>query len=216
MISNLATLAIMIFAISTWVSARAHDRQNARIEPSYSFTLLDKKLTLLAQQQENLTAGKASSRAGRSMKRTTASIERSALHLQSYYERRREQFGVRTFRLLRVRAAAVRSSVNSFEVAHSARTREDELMALNTHMLALVAQFQAASGGYSALRCAPNEWTCCSPKRKQDLRPGQTLACRWMCVSNSPACTGFRGPRVPPTAVPELTKEHSLGCGTSR
>jgi hypothetical protein len=200
MISNLVTLATMIFATSTWVSAKAHDRQNARIEPSYSFALLDRKLTLLGQQQANLTEGKASSRAiaGRSMKRTTASIARTALRLQSYYERRHEQFGVRTFRLLRVRAAAVRRSVNSFEVAHSARTREDELIALNTHMLALVTQFQAASGGYSALRCGPNEWTCCSPKRKQDLRPGQSLACRWMCVSRSGACNGFRGPRVPP------------------
>ena len=198
MISNLVTLATVIVATSTWVSAKAHDRQNARIEPSYSFALLDKKLTLLGQQQAKLTEGKASSRAvaGRSMKRTTASIERSALRLQSYYERRHEQFGVRTFRLLRVRAAAVRSSVNSFEVARSDRTREAELIALNTHMLALVTQFQAASGGYSALRCGPNEWTCCSPKRKQDLRPGQSLACRWMCVSSSRACTGFRGPQV--------------------
>jgi hypothetical protein len=199
MISNLVILAIMIFATSTWVSARAHDRQNARIEPSYSFALLDKNLTLLDQQQAKLTEGKASSRAaGRSMKRTIASIERSALRLQSYYERRHEQFGVRTFRLIRVRAAAVRGSVNSFEVARSARTREAQLIALNTHMLALVTQFQAASGGYSALRCGPNEWTCCSPKRRQDLRPGQSLACRWMCVSKSRACTGFRGPRVSP------------------
>jgi hypothetical protein len=199
MTSTLVTLATIIFATSTWVFAQASHRRNARIEPSYSFALLDRKLTLLGQQQASLTEEKASSRAiaARSMRRTTASIERTALRLQSFYDRRHQKFGARMFRLVRLRAAAVRGSVDSFERAHSPGARRGELNTLNTRMLALVTQFQAASGGYSALRCGPNEWTCCSPKRKQDLRPGESLACRWICVSKPGACTGFRGPRVP-------------------
>ena len=55
-----------------------------------------------------------------------------------------------------------------------------------------------ATGGYSALRCEPLQWSCCSPKREQDLRPGESMACHWMCVPIARACTGFRGPRFNP------------------
>lgn len=195
---KLAALAIMISVMPPWAFTQAPHHSPARIEPSYSFAVLDKELTLLGQQQTLLTEGKASSRGvtARSMKRTLESIEHTAFRLQSLYEHRHERFGSRLFRLLGLRAAAVRSSVNSFEVARSGRTRKAQLNAINARILALITQFQAASGGYSALRCEPGEWTCCSPKRKQDLRSGESLACRWMCVPRARACTGFRGPQL--------------------
>jgi hypothetical protein len=193
-----AAVAIVISMMPLWGLAQAPHSSPLEIEPSHGFALMDKQLTLLGEQQRRLAEGKASSRVvtARSMKRTLQSIEHTAFRLQSLYERRHERFGSRMFRLLRGRAAAVRNSINSFEVAPSDPAREAQFDAMNTRILALVTKFQAASGGYSALRCEPKEWACCSPKRKQDLRPGESLACRWMCVPRVRACTGFRGPRI--------------------
>ncbi len=192
---KLATVGALMFAMSALQHAQS---TSARTEPSYSFALLDKKLTLLSQEQLALTNGEARSRRlpARSMERTVASIVQTAARLQFLYARRRQPFGARMFRLLRSRAEAVHKAVNSLALADNSRARQTELRAVNSRILALVIQFQAVSGGYSALRCAPREWTCCSPKRRQDLRPGESMACRWMCVSKARSCTGFRGPRL--------------------
>jgi hypothetical protein len=192
---KLATVGALMFAMSALQHAQS---TSARTEPSYSFALIDKKLTLLSQEQLALTNGEARSRRlpARSMERTVASIVQTAARLQFLYARRRQPFGARMFRLLRSRAEAVHKAVNSLAVADNSRTRQTELRAVNSRILALVTQFQAVSVGYSALRCAPREWTCCSPKRRQDLRPGESMACRWMCVSKARSCTGFRGPRL--------------------
>ncbi len=192
---KLATVGALMFAMSALQHAQS---TSARTEPSYSFALLDKKLTLLSQEQLALTNGEARSRRlpARSMERTVASIVQTAARLQFLYARRRQPFGARMFRLLRSRAEAVHKAVNSLALADNSRARQTELRAVNSRILALVTQFQAVSGGYSALRCAPREWTCCSPKRRQDLRPGESMACRWMCVSKARSCTGFRGPRL--------------------
>jgi len=193
---DLPATAIVVFAVSLWAGAQAH--RHTPLEPSYSFSLLDKKLTLLGQQQTNLTHGNTKSQivAARSMKRIAASIERTAFRLQGLYGRRHERFGAQMFGLLRVRAIAVQRAANSLEVARNRQARQAELNVSNARILALVTQYQAATGGYSALRCEPSEWSCCSPKREQDLRPGESMACRWMCVPKARACTGFRGPRV--------------------
>ncbi len=192
---KLATVGALMFAISALQHAQS---TSARTEPSYSFALLDEKLTLLSQEQLALTNGEARSRRlpARSMERTVASIVQTAARLQFLYARRRQPFGARMFRLLRSRAEAVHKAVNSLALADNSRARQTELRAVNSRILALVTQFQAVSGGYSALRCAPREWTCCSPKRRLDLRPGESMACRWMCVSKARSCTGFRGPRL--------------------
>jgi hypothetical protein len=194
---NRIARALVMFAVPVCACAQAH-RHTTRIEPSYSFALLDKKLTLLDQQQTSLADDDTKSRiaAARSIKRTAASIQRTAFRLQRLYERRHERFGAQTFRVLRLRATAVQRTANSLEFARNTRAREAELKVLNTRILALIRQFQATSGGYSALRCEPTEWSCCSPKRKQDLRPGESVACRWMCVPTAAACIGFRGPRL--------------------
>jgi hypothetical protein len=194
---NCIARAFVMFAVSVCACAQGH-RHTTRIEPSYSFALLDKKLTLLDQQQTSLADDDIKPRiaAAHSIKRTAASIQRTAFRLQRLYERRHERFGAQTFRALRLRATAVQRAANSLEFARNTRAREAELKVLNTRILALIRQFQAVSGGYSALRCEPTAWTCCSPKRKLDLRPGESVACRWMCVPTAAACRGFRGPRL--------------------
>jgi hypothetical protein len=177
------------------VKGKVHNSSAA--EPSRTFATIDKDLTSLTQQQATLshTEDAARTTLAGSMRRTVISIERSSERLQQLYENKHEQFGQRMFRLLRMRAGAVRNAINSLN-ADTKRGQRASLDTLNGRILALVTQFQAASGGFSALRCEPSQWSCCTPKRKQDLRPGETLACRWMCTSTARACTGFRGPRA--------------------
>jgi len=195
---EVAATALAVCAVPLWAGARAHRR--TPVEPSYTFALLDKKLTVLGQQQTRLVDGntKRSIVAARSMKRTAASIERTAFRLQGLCERRHERFGAQMLRLLGLRATAVQRAANSLEFARNTRAREAELNVLNVRIIALVTQYQATTGGYSALRCEPLQWSCCSPKREQDLRPGESMACHWMCVPIARACTGFRGPRFNP------------------
>jgi hypothetical protein len=194
---NRITWAFLMFATPVCACAQAY-RHPTRIEPSYSFALLDKKLSLLDQQQTSLADKDTKSRiaAARSIQQIAASIQRTTFRLQQFYQRRHERFGVKIFRVLRLRASAVQRASSSLELARNNPARAAQLKVLNTRILALITQFQASSGGYSALRCEAAEWSCCSPKRKQDLRLGESLACHWMCVTTPGTCTGFRGPRV--------------------
>ena len=79
---EVAATALAVCAVPLWAGAQAHRR--TPVEPSYTFALLDKKLTVLGQQQMRLVDGntKRSIVAARSMKRTAASIERTAFRLQ--------------------------------------------------------------------------------------------------------------------------------------
>ena len=195
---NQARWATAILAIATLSSAQTTHHRGTALEPSNSFTLLDRRLSLLSQQQLDLIEPESSSRFQilRQMARTVASIEHIALRMQSHYQRRHERFGVRIFHVLRVRANAVQDQIHALEIEHSVQSEQPRLKALDSRLLDLIAAFQATSGGYSALRCKPGQWTCCSPKRKEDLRPGQTMACLWNCTSSQRSCTGFLGPHL--------------------
>jgi hypothetical protein len=165
-------------------------------EPARSFGVIDRNLTILGQKQAELSGGDASARAQatRSIKRALAAIQRASGRLEFIYERRHEPFGRRMFSTLKVRAQYVGRSLEASTGGASASAAHGR--DLNGGIVSLVTQFQAASAGFSALRCEPGQFTCCSPKRKEDLRPGESLACRWMCVSAATACHGFRGPRL--------------------
>src|SRR5437763_14602879 len=103
------------------------------------------------------------------MKRTAASIERTAFRLQGLCERRDERFGAQMLRLLGLRATAVQGAANSLEFARNTRVREAELSVLNIRKIALVTQYQAATGGYSALRCEPMQCSGASSNIEQDF-----------------------------------------------
>jgi hypothetical protein len=189
-----------------------HNMSASSREPFRSFRMLDAKLTLLIHQQATLKAtlnpGQMGSRttdakppswitASKNMSYTAAGIGRIAGALEHLYRRRHQPFGVRMFRILRIRARAVRRSV--YAVA-KARTRSEAELAekkLDEQMVSLIVQFQAASGGYGATRCSPRAWTCCEPKRSEDLLQGEKVGCKWRCVQRSKRCTGFLGPRIP-------------------
>ena len=128
---------------------------------------------------------------------TAAGIGRTAAGLERVYGSRNQAFGVKMFRALRVRAEEVQSGVNAVAKAQTRAAADLAAKSLDEHIVSLVVQFQAVSGGYGAARCPPGEWTCCEPKRSKDLLQSEPVACIWKCVRTSKTCTGFLDPRIP-------------------
>src|ERR1041384_3249293 len=129
---NRIARGLLVFTTPICACAQAH-RHPTRIEPSYSFALLDKKLSLLDKQQMRLADDDTKSRtaAARSIQRTAASIQRTAFRLQRLYERRHERFGAQIFRVLRLRASAVQRASSSVELVRNSPAREAQLKVLN-------------------------------------------------------------------------------------
>jgi hypothetical protein len=187
-----------------------HSANASNEEPFRSFRMLDAKLTLLAHQQEAVSAAfnpaqmGSRSEAANSGRRTTysnmnstaAGIVLIAGELERLYQRRHQPFGVQMFRTLRVRAEEVQRGVSAVAKAQTRSAAESAAKMLGEGMVSLVVQFQAASGGYGAVRCSPGAWTCCEPKRSKDLLQSEPVACMWGCVGTAQTCTGFLGPRI--------------------
>ncbi len=180
-------------------------------EPFRSFRTLDAKLTLLAHQQEALNVAfnpvqvdsrnkAADSRrrptASSNMNSTAAGIVLVAGGLERLYQRRHQPFGVQMFRALRMRAEEVQRGVNAVAKAQTQGALDLAIKRLDERIVSLVVQFQAASGGYGAVRCSPGTWTCCEPKRSKDLLQSEQVACMWGCVAKTESCTGFLGPHI--------------------
>jgi len=180
-------------------------------EPFRSFRMLDTKLTLLAQQQEALNAafnpvqvGSRSEMANSGRRTTTSSNMNStaagivlvAGGLERLYRRRHQPFGVQMFRALRIRAEEVQRGVSAVAKAQTRSAAESAAKRLDQGIVSLVVQFQAASGGYGAVRCSPGTWTCCEPKPSKDLLQSEQVACMWGCVAKTESCTGFLGPHI--------------------
>jgi len=187
-----------------------HSPKASKEEPFRSFRMLDAKLTLLAHQQEALSAAfnpaqmGSRSEAANSGRRTTfsninstaAGIVVVAGELERLYQRRHQPFGVQMFRALRTRAEEVQRGVSAVAKAQTRSAAESAAKRLDEGIVSLVVQFQAASGGYGAARCSPGAWTCCEPKRSKDLLQSEQVACMWGCVKTAQTCTGFLGPRI--------------------
>ena len=205
---------LTVGALSTTLVAAKRTPQSSKAsseEPFRSFRMLDAKLTLLTDQQDALKAAfspvqsgsgsiaAASQRratASRSMNFTAAGIERMAGGLEHLYEARHQRFGVRMFRIMRLKAQEVQRGVNAVANAQTRRALDLATKRLDERIVSLVVQFQAASGGYGAPRCSPGAWTCCEPKRSNDLLQSEQVACMWGCVPKAESCTGFLGPHI--------------------
>jgi hypothetical protein len=206
---------LTIAALSTTLVATPKRTPNntkvSNEEPFRSFRILDAKLTLLTNQQDALKAAfnpvqsgsgsiAASSerrtKASRSMDFTAAGIERIASGLERLYEGRHQDFGVQMFRIVRIKAEEVQRGVNAVAKAQTRSALDLATKRLDERIVSLVVQFQAASGGYGAVRCSPGAWTCCEPKRSKDLLQSEPVACMWGCVPTAESCTGFLGPRI--------------------
>jgi hypothetical protein len=181
-------------------------------EPFRSFRVLDAKLTVLAQQQGDLNAalnlaqGDSRNKAADSRRRTRASSDMNSTaaeivlvagRLESLYQRSHQHFGVEVFRVLRMRAKEVQRELSAVAKAPTRSRAESAAKRLDHGVVSLVVQFQAASGGYGAVRCSPGAWTCCQPKRSKDLLQSEQFACMWGCEREARTCTGFLGFHIP-------------------
>jgi hypothetical protein len=186
-------------------------------EPFRSFAILDLKLSLLTAQQARLEASLNASSAAvspsnsspaqlrllKNMDATTTVIIGRVNRLATLYAKRQQKFGVRTFKLMRVKARAVRHELIATRRARTDPARRTTERRLGERIIALVVQFQAVSGGHEATHCHAREWICCAPKRATDLMPGQEVGCSWMCIPTANKCRGLLGPRIP--IVPATT-----------
>jgi hypothetical protein len=209
-----AALAAAVLPANFAVAAlpMSESRKAGQREPFHSLRLLDAKLTLLSNQEVALKAAlgagnvksPASGVASGSvttilsrMNSTTSGIEHIASRLESLYQNQRQPFGVRLFKILRNRAQAVQRDIRSVRRARIARDVNLTESSLDKHVVALIVQFQAVSGGSADTHCRARTHICCQPKRSQDLLPGEQVACKWVCVPSPQACTGILGPRIP-------------------
>jgi hypothetical protein len=179
-------------------------------EPFRTFRELDQKLTLLQTQQhflqETLQTNESTHTTGagertwvapaHAMRKTVISMQRLLRRPERLYRIRHRQFGVQLFGILRTRAETVRRNVVAVERERNRKAAYSKQQNLEKSILSLIVQFQAASGGYGAVRCPGKAWSCCEPKRAEDLQSGEQAACRWMCVQRSTSCSGFVGPRI--------------------
>ena len=201
---------LMVAALSTTLAATPqpaqHNTKASSEEPFRSFRMLDAKLSLLTNQQDALKAafnpasGSASSasrtEAARSMNSTAAEIGSIARRLERLYEGRHQRFGVQTFRLIRIKAQKVQRDLGAVTKAQTGGARDLAMKRLDERVVSLVVHFEAVSGGYGAVRCSPDAWTCCQPKRSKDPLQSEQIACMWGCVPRADSCTGFLGPRI--------------------
>jgi hypothetical protein len=176
-----------------------HNTKASSEEPFRSFRMLDAKLSLLTNQQDALKASSSVSRqteaAGR-MNSTAAEIGSIARRLERLYEGRHQRFGVQTFRLIRIKAQEIQRDLSAVTKAQMGGALDLAIKRLDERVVSLVVQFQAVSGGYGAVRCSPDTWTCCQPKRSKDPLQSEQMACMWGCVPRADRCTGFLGPRI--------------------
>jgi len=185
-------------------------------EPFQSFRTIDGKLTLLNNQVLELTntvdhlkntspkhgRGARSAppwaRQIRQMRRPVFTIQVITARLRSMYRRRHQPFGIRVFSTLHKKAITVDRRLEAVGKAQDAGTAKNSVADLKQAVLALVLQFQAASGGYGALHCSPGMWACCEPKKREaGIGAAPEGACKWTCAQRTRQCTtGFLGPRT--------------------
>jgi len=130
------------------------------------------------------------------MTSTAAEIASIAAELEGLYQTRHQHFGAQVFKVLRIRAEELQRGVNAVINEQTRSAGEHAAKSLDGRVVSLVVQFQAASGGYGAVRCSLGAWTCCEPKRSKNLLQSELVTCIWGCVRTSQTCTGFLGPRI--------------------
>ena len=189
---------------STLMEQRRTAKRVAAAEPFATFHLLDRQLSVLGQQSAALQKAVRSPQAANAktvpawrgaashMSKTVVAIERLALRLRRRY--RAKAFGKRLFGRLRAHAASVQSALKVVRSANSPARAGAAASEVDKRIVALGLQYNAITGGYAALQCAPGEWTCCEPKRQSGA--ARADACRWTCRKQATRCRGFVGARA--------------------
>jgi len=188
---------------STLMDRSRASKTHAGSEPFATFHLLDRQLSLLGRQSAvlqktvrspqpgNSKAAKTWRKAATDMGQTVNRIQKLAHSLQRRY--RGKPFARRLFGRLSARAASVQSVLRVVRSADSPVRASTAASKVDKRIVSLSLQYNAITGGYAALHCAPSEWTCCEPKRQGEASSPD--ACRWLCTKKAQRCRGFVGLR---------------------
>jgi hypothetical protein len=201
------SLIIAVFLLNSFGAenaARGQSRLSGlSLEPFRTFRILDAKLSVLTGEQVALdrtlngdSTPQSRTRLLKSMWATTNAITSLANRLERIYARRHGPFGVHVFKVLGNRATTVQRDLAALRKAPTQNRARVSKTKLDKDIIALVVQFQAVAGGHEVTHCPVGDWTCCEPKRRKDLMPGQAAACGWVCLANPNRCTGLLGPRI--------------------
>ena len=189
---------------STLMDRSRASKTHAGSEPFATFHLLDRQLSLLGRQSAvlqktvsspqpgNSKAAKTWRKAATDMGQTVNRIQKLAHSLQRRY--RGKPFARRLFGRLSARAASVQSVLRVVRSADSPVRASTAASKVDKRIVSLSLQYNAITGGYAALHCAPSEWTCCEPKRQGEASSPD--ACRWLCTKKAQRCRGFVGLRA--------------------
>ena len=189
---------------STLMDRSRASKTHAGSEPFATFHLLDRQLSLLGRQSAvlqktvsspqpgNSKAAKTWRKAATDMGQTVNRIQKLAHSLQRRY--RGKPFARRLFGRLSARAASVQSVLRVVRSADSPVRASTAASKVDKRIVSLSLQYNAITGGYAALHCAPGEWTCCEPKRQGEASSPD--ACRWLCTKKAQRCRGFVGLRA--------------------
>ena len=189
---------------STLMDRSRASKTHAGSEPFATFHLLDRQLSLLGRQSAvlqktvsspqpgNSKAAKTWRKAATDLGQTVNRIQKLAHSLQRRY--RGKPFARRLFGRLSARAASVQSVLRVVRSADSPVRASTAASKVDKRIVSLSLQYNAITGGYAALHCAPGEWTCCEPKRQGEASSPD--ACRWLCTKKAQRCRGFVGLRA--------------------
>jgi hypothetical protein len=152
------------------------------------------------------------SKTTREIRSTVSSIRTTTRGLASRDRMRKSRYGRVIARALNHRATIMQRSLDRVIAARTRRQLNSSLPKFSNAMLGFVLQFQAVSGGYGALQCAPGDWTCCGPKKAQAKGALALNGCRWLCVKRARGCRfGCLGPQTPvPVHRKEAIQERKL------
>lgn len=219
---TLLCIATVVASAATIHSKRASLRKTSTASdaPLTLFQSIDKRLTAIDTDDQKLQASMHKIEDARGVARQKQLVRHlqhskqqrdrlqtvnQLLAISSRAERRyrnqRQAYGAALFRDFHARVSSVRTALLRTQKAPTipAWSRGEKLV--NTHMLSVITQFQAISGGYVALACHPGSWACCRPRTDRD---GKVIVrgCTWSCTSKLAACRGgCLGRRTPNTVV---------------
>jgi hypothetical protein len=189
---------------STMMERSRASKTHAGSEPFATFHLLDRQLSLLGRQSAvlqktvsspqpgNSKAAKTWRKAATDMGQTVNTIKKLAYSLQRRY--RGKPFARRLFGRLSARVASVQSALRVVRSAESPVRASTAASEVDKRIVALGLEYNAITGGYAALHCAPGEWTCCEPKQHSEASSSDS--CRWLCTKKARRCRGFAGLRA--------------------
>jgi hypothetical protein len=205
---------LVLVSTASWSLAGPAKKQTVKQpsnEPFSSFEQIDRTLTSLTKQKEQLEfalapadgskATETKPGSGSRWARPAENVRRSARRIRLLAERQeqryrtlRQPFGVRAFEALASRAAILERMAQKTKATRNETDAAKRRLELDGAALLLLRQFQSIAGGYGAARCLPRERPCCLPK---ESGADTVVACSWVCVRSAGACRkGLGGPAV--------------------